>query len=209
MPGYANPQNLNRYSYVRNNPLRYTDPTGHYCVEENGNGNVIRVDCESSEPIGGGGGGNGGGDHDDDDDNEDYCSTHPASCELPLPAPSIIIPPLDGGVNEYDCFTNPITCGVETTHNSSEADGAPLVSIAGLLLLVNLGVLDIALGYGIIAAPSAGPLGLAAEMVLILLEVISLDLTIYAAQMAATGSTNHDPLLLIHGLFPDFLPYEP
>lgn len=29
MPGYANPQNLNRYSYVRNNPLRYTDPTGH------------------------------------------------------------------------------------------------------------------------------------------------------------------------------------
>lgn len=29
MPGYANPQNLNRFSYVRNNPLRYTDPTGH------------------------------------------------------------------------------------------------------------------------------------------------------------------------------------
>ena len=29
MPGFANPQNLNRYSYVNNNPLRYTDPTGH------------------------------------------------------------------------------------------------------------------------------------------------------------------------------------
>jgi len=26
---YANPQNLNRFSYVRNNPVRYTDPTGH------------------------------------------------------------------------------------------------------------------------------------------------------------------------------------
>ncbi len=24
------PQSLNRYSYVRNNPLRYTDPTGNY-----------------------------------------------------------------------------------------------------------------------------------------------------------------------------------
>jgi RHS repeat-associated protein len=24
------PQSLNRYSYVRNNPLRYTDPTGHF-----------------------------------------------------------------------------------------------------------------------------------------------------------------------------------
>jgi RHS repeat-associated protein len=29
VPGYDNPQNLNRYSYVLNNPLRYTDPTGH------------------------------------------------------------------------------------------------------------------------------------------------------------------------------------
>jgi hypothetical protein len=29
VPGYAHPQNLNRYSYVNNNPLRYTDPTGH------------------------------------------------------------------------------------------------------------------------------------------------------------------------------------
>jgi hypothetical protein len=27
--GPANPQALNRYSYVQNNPLRYTDPTGH------------------------------------------------------------------------------------------------------------------------------------------------------------------------------------
>ncbi|MBU1750375.1 MAG: hypothetical protein KKA73_22045, partial [Chloroflexi bacterium] len=29
VPGAGNPQNLNRYSYVRNNPLKYTDPTGH------------------------------------------------------------------------------------------------------------------------------------------------------------------------------------
>ncbi|MDH7475630.1 MAG: hypothetical protein QHJ74_16745, partial [Anaerolineae bacterium] len=28
-PGAGNPQNLNRYAYVRNNPLRYTDPSGH------------------------------------------------------------------------------------------------------------------------------------------------------------------------------------
>jgi RHS repeat-associated protein len=30
VPGYTNPQSLNRYSYVTNNPLRYTDPTGHW-----------------------------------------------------------------------------------------------------------------------------------------------------------------------------------
>ncbi len=31
-PGFGNPQNRNRYSYALNNPLKYTDPTGH-CVE--------------------------------------------------------------------------------------------------------------------------------------------------------------------------------
>ena len=28
--GPANPQALNRYSYTQNNPIRYTDPTGHF-----------------------------------------------------------------------------------------------------------------------------------------------------------------------------------
>lgn len=29
MQSPANPQTLNRYSYVLNNPLKYVDPTGH------------------------------------------------------------------------------------------------------------------------------------------------------------------------------------
>jgi hypothetical protein len=29
--------------------VNYTDPTGHYCVDEDKNGNSIRVDCETSE----------------------------------------------------------------------------------------------------------------------------------------------------------------
>jgi len=32
VPGAADPQNFNRYSYTRNNPLRYTDPSGHCTV---------------------------------------------------------------------------------------------------------------------------------------------------------------------------------
>jgi RHS repeat-associated protein len=37
VPSYANPQSLNRFSYVINNPLKYTDPTGHkYDMGEGG-----------------------------------------------------------------------------------------------------------------------------------------------------------------------------
>ena len=34
MPAPGNPQALNRYSYVLNNPLRYTDPTGMFSEDE-------------------------------------------------------------------------------------------------------------------------------------------------------------------------------
>jgi len=34
VPSYANPQALNRHSYVVNNPLRYIDPTGHRACDD-------------------------------------------------------------------------------------------------------------------------------------------------------------------------------
>ena len=35
VPDPGDPQSLNRYSYVGNNPVRYTDPSGHRVVEDN------------------------------------------------------------------------------------------------------------------------------------------------------------------------------
>ena len=44
-----NPQSWNLYSYVRNNPLRYTDPDGHDCIyfSSGGNPSVKSGDCVS------------------------------------------------------------------------------------------------------------------------------------------------------------------
>ncbi|MEW6405341.1 MAG: RHS repeat-associated core domain-containing protein [Chloroflexota bacterium] len=36
VPNPANPQTWNRYSYTRNNPVRYSDPTGHDVCDEEG-----------------------------------------------------------------------------------------------------------------------------------------------------------------------------
>ena len=67
VPNYTNPQGLNRFSYVINNPLLYVDPTGHaYCdyidnnnAEDCGGG---LANSQSSDVIWGSGnrGGNGG-----------------------------------------------------------------------------------------------------------------------------------------------------
>ncbi len=42
VPQAGNPQDLNRYSYTRNNPLKYTDPSGHRpCNDTDENGRCI------------------------------------------------------------------------------------------------------------------------------------------------------------------------
>lgn len=47
VPGYSNPQNFNHFSYVNNNPLRYTDPTGHRACSD---GEVVDCDGHRQDP---------------------------------------------------------------------------------------------------------------------------------------------------------------
>jgi hypothetical protein len=131
VPGYANPQSLNRYSYVNNNPLRYTDPTGHFCTEEDADGNIINVNCGTGLPPNGGGGGNSGGGHDDDDEDDpvDYCSTHPESCLLPpamppvLQLPTVTLPPY---YPNFDYYLGNYPSSV-TLHPSDYLFGPPVI----------------------------------------------------------------------------------
>lgn len=46
IPDPVDPQSLNRYTYARNNPLKYTDPTGH-CFELEGSSDGLCVRTDS------------------------------------------------------------------------------------------------------------------------------------------------------------------
>lgn len=74
VPGAANPQNLNRFSYVLNNPVKYIDPSGHRPIIDNDeNGNPI-VDSDW-RPV----------KKDDEDDDDRRCHTyHPCEVETNL-----------------------------------------------------------------------------------------------------------------------------
>lgn len=233
VPGMANPQNLNRFSYVGNNPLRYVDPTGHIreecgeageeCPGDNNDSTTSNTGNSGSSDNGNlvdnGSGGNGddgdGGDdgdrnNDPDRGDRDNGGTGTGNHETTVTTiPTVTIPTV----------TIPTVTSTEVptsfTQTSSNNNPSPLVSIAGVLLLVNLGVLDTVLAIGIISVAATAitvpgaQLGLAGELVLLPLEFISLNLTIYAAQMAATGSADHDPLPILHAAAPDVLPYNP
>ena len=56
VPNPADPQSWNRFAYALNNPLRYTDPTGHYVDEGCGSGDGNLCELPESEPPHPGGG---------------------------------------------------------------------------------------------------------------------------------------------------------
>ncbi len=58
IPGIANPQNLNRYTYVNNNPVTHNDPTGHSIpIGAHGSESVVIPHCVAACNSPGGSGG--------------------------------------------------------------------------------------------------------------------------------------------------------
>jgi RHS repeat-associated protein len=110
IPGAANSQNWNRYSYTRNNPINFNDPSGHVTCD--GSGDTCKaqtkIDTTSSPikinlPPPGGGGPKNDDDHPhgvgDPDDIGDYCDPV-LGCENP-----------DAGIfcNETQCWQDGAT----------------------------------------------------------------------------------------------------
>jgi len=89
VPNPANPQSLNRYAALANNPLKFTDPTGHRACND-------VDDCES--PGGGGGGGGGGaGGGGGRGCGIDYDCHKP---KLPVPKPVIPFNPINVSISQ-------------------------------------------------------------------------------------------------------------
>lgn len=82
MPDPSNPQDLNRFSYVRNNPIRYNDPTGHFCSDPE---DLWSPGCDGSG------------------------TPPPVTTPPPAPAPVVIVnpDPLDDGQEQDDPAPTP------------------------------------------------------------------------------------------------------
>ena len=51
IPNPHNPQDLNRYTYTRNNPIKYTDPSGHKVTGSDSSGCTMLDSCDVSDAV--------------------------------------------------------------------------------------------------------------------------------------------------------------
>jgi RHS repeat-associated protein len=181
IPGAGNPQAWNRYSYVLGNPLKYTDPTGHSAACEDGD------DCEHDYPAPSSGS-SPTNPNNPNDPTEEEDDPNPDSIILPEPA---------------DESTPDETLPILTTPGlHPESTPNPVISILGVATLLVLAVPELLISGGIIAiAIYGGPIGWVVDaLVLIPLDIAMVNLSIFASQVAKTGSLDHDVLPMFPGI---------
>ncbi|MBK9926400.1 MAG: DUF11 domain-containing protein [Anaerolineales bacterium] len=183
VPNPYNPQDLNRFSYVRNNPLRYIDPTGHWTCDD-----VLGDKCthtpvpKPKPPL---------PDPDDDDPQPDNDGGGGCSGVLCIPQPND--PPTTN--------SGPVLCGALA--NGYPCEDASLTSYETLNLVGNLyigGLIEVGIGIpvaivGVLLSSAPHPL----------LKGIGIAMTItgivLSADAVATGVLGSEIWL---GMNPDY-----
>jgi RHS repeat-associated protein len=139
-----NPQSWNRYAYVQNSPLSFTDPLGLTRCMLGDTGPVSNECMQNGRPTSGGGGGDGAG-SDDDNDNTDgmtYCSDDDDSCDEGGDQQGVNNQSPGGGYC-WDDSGSPVSCGTPDNPNLSacwSATEVPCSSSAGQLNDYQVGI---------------------------------------------------------------------
>jgi len=192
IPNLYNPQNLNRYSYVRNNPIRYNDPTGHFCSDPE---DLWSPGCDGSG------------------------NPPPVTAPPPPPAPVVIVnpDPLDDGQEQDD--PTPSTSQSETTNCPSNLPNCdPLTPVQQFgwgitLILIDVAILapiDLALASmsidGALACLSGVALACLADIPLAALDYAAAEVTVsvnvYMATSIKNGYRSEFEWIIASSLFP-------
>ena len=200
VPNPFNPQDLNRFSYVRNNPVRYTDPTGHRA-------------CDDFDAAGGcytapGGGGMGFGgirpkptepDNSGGGVADNYCPAHIGACGIPIP---------DSNLDQNPVVADHVPLVVDPKTDIETSNGTAPTSFTqtspdyekiaeGTVLLVSLFLfVDIPIGIGLIELFPEMEIGMIlTEAWIYPLAVALVDVHIYAVNLVYEGFTGEEKLV--------------
>ncbi len=125
VPGFANPQNLNRYSYVGNSPLNYTDPSGHMQVQDGPqDDDFSQSDFDDYVPLPDPGSNENGNEDGDNEGPDDSLSSGNEVATLP----TVTLPPY---YPNFDYFLSNYPSSVNL-HPSDYLLGAPTIGVIPL-----------------------------------------------------------------------------